>query len=779
MNMTSFSRKCGLLCLVFVLVTMLLPSLHVKAAARVTFDSHQDGQNVSPGVEELHGTYTNVFDVEIVVNGQFVNDVHMDDPDADNSGTWSYSLDTSPLDGPIEIALKSKDIETRYGIWSPFIHLNVDNPAASVPDVRIVSPAETDAPLPRDKGTIPIHISAEGKTTITQVELRINGGPWNPAVYKEAEGFYKYSWEVAHLNKKQKYSLEARATDQNGNTGYSLTTYLAPNPQAIGQGNSSSISEDLDTVTNSTYGETEPLPNQDRAIWIWETASYHLILSPNSWDTFAGFTSDTTTFSDRPITTLYLGVDRYNGASMLEDYREEVQQFVTWAHANGYHVQALIAGGTTPPYYGAYERYRTQAVREFEKVLNYNMASEASAKFDGINLDTEPYILPDFKTEKPSVQIQYLDMLAALMERKHAAGITFPVGAAIPRWYDSSADASAIPWNGSTKWLSEHIQDTADYISIMNYRDQAEGSAGIIQQALGEIAYAESIGKPNSVIIGVETKDIADGGDPETISFHEEGRTFMEDELNKVYAAMQESPAFGGIAIHHYTSLIDFPSKWGPGGIKWSPPLDMEPPSTVSGNLSATTFDHERIDVRYGMAFDNSAVNDYRIYRSTEPDFTTGPLTYAGTAKGLSYKDKGLLADTNYYYKITAVDLQGNEGSPSEAISATTASSTLKPMIIDEMAFEYTGGKASVTLRVVDLETGTPLSATVSGRFTQMAGKYVTAKTTTNGIFQSSSETVNAPSGEIGFQPRRIMAPGYYWASSYDALPYTTVVWEP
>lgn len=778
MNMTSFSRKCGLLCLVFVLVIMLLPSLPAKAAARVTLESHQDEQNVSPGVEELHGTYTDVFDVEIVVNGQMVNDVHMDDPDADNSGTWTYLLDTSQLDGPIEIAIKSKDIETRYGIWSPFIHLNVDNPAASVPEVHIVSPAETDAPLPRDKGAIPIHISAEGKNTITQVELRVNGGPWEPAVYKEAEGFYKYSWAVAHLNKKHKYSLEAKATDQNGNTGYSLTTYLAPNPQAIGQGNSSSNSKDPGTVTDSVYGEPEPLPYQDRAIWIWETASYHLVLNPNSWDTFAGFILDTT-FTNRPITTLYLGVDRYNGASMLEDYREEVQQFVTWAHDNGYQVQALIAGGTTPPYYGAYERYRTQAVREFEKVLNYNLASEASAKFDGINLDTEPYILPDFKTDKPSVQIQYLDMLAALMERKQAAGITFPVGAAIPRWYDSSADASAIPWKGSTKWLSEHIQDTADYISIMNYRDQAEGSAGIIQHALGEIAYAESIGKPNSVIIGVETKDIADGGDPETISFHEEGRIYMEDELNKVYAAMQESPAFGGIAIHHYTSLIDFPSQWGPGGMKWTPPSDLEPPSIVSGSLSATTFDHERIDVRYGMAYDNSAVNEYRIYRSTDPDFTPEPLTYAGTAKGLSYEDRGLLADTTYYYKITAVDLSGNESSPSEAFSATTTSTTLKPMIIDEMTFEYTGGKAIVTLRVVDRETGTPLSATVSGRFTQMAGKYVTAKTTANGLFQASSETVSAPSGEIGFLPRRIMAPGYYWASSDDTLPYPTVVWEP
>ncbi|WP_211747245.1 Ig-like domain-containing protein [Paenibacillus sp. Marseille-Q4541] len=762
--MTSLSRKCGLLCLAFVLVAMLVPSPSAKAADRVTLDSHQDGQIVSPGIEELHGTYTNVFDVEIVVNGQWVADVHMNDPDADNSGTWTYPLDTTKLDGPVEIALKSKDKETRYGIWSSFIHLVVNNPDASSPEVFIVDPAESGAVLPNENGIVPIHISAEGKNAISQVELRINGGPWEPLQLDEEDGKYTYSWNTTQLTEERKYSLEARATDQNGNTGYSLTTYLS-----LGQ----------TTVTNSVYEENTPLPYQDRAIWIWETASYHLVLNPNSWDTFAAFTSDTTTFSEHPITTLYLGVDKYNGASMLEDYRDEVQQFVTWAHNNGYQVQALIAGGTTPPYYGTYERYRTQAIREFEKVLNYNLASESSAQFDGINLDTEPYILPDFKTDKPSVQIQYLDMLAALMERKTAAGIGFPVGAAIPRWYDSSADASAIPWKGSTKWLSEHIQDTADYISIMDYRDQAEGSAGIIQHALGELAYAASIGKPNSVIIGVETKDIADGGDPETISFHEEGRAYMEEELNKVYAAFQDNTSFGGIALHHYTSLIDFPSKWGPGGVKWSPPADLDPPSLVSGPPSATAFDHERIDLSYGMSQDNTAVNEYRIYRSTDADFTTGPLTYAGTAKGLSYEDRGLLADTTYYYKITAVDLQGNESVPSEAVSATTSASTLKPMVVDQMLFQYTGGKASVTLRVVDLDTGAPVSATISGRFTQMAGKYVTAKTTASGIFQASSEAVSTPSGEIGFLPRRIMAPGYYWASSYDQLPYETIVWEP
>lgn len=795
--MLSHLRRCGLLLLAAVLIsTICIPPPQAKAAALITIDSHQDGQTLQPGVAELFGTYSGVYELQLIVNGEFVTDVQMDDPNGDDSGSWSYKLDTSQLDGPVEMVLKANDAVTRYGIWSPWIHLNIDNPAAHIPEVQITSPSEHT--LQRSK--MDIHISAAGKNPITLVELRINGGDWLQV--SPAKNGYQYTFD-SRQSPHQVHSLEARATDSYGNTGYSLTVYARTGGQRpANQGESPATVTDAvymdlansnpvnvindvydpsvanpETVTSNTY-DPEPLPDQDRAIWIWENASYPLVLNPNSRAVLSSMAKDTTTFNQRPITTLYLAVGQYNGAKMLEDHRSEVQQFIEWAHAQGFYVQALIAGGTSPPYFGAYSRYQTQAVREFEQILNYNLASGESARFDGVNLDTEPYILPDFKTAKPSVQIQYLDMLQLLMERKQASGLTLSVGAAIPRWYDTSADASNILWNGKTKWLSEHIQDTADYISIMNYRDQADGSAGIIAQALNELAYAYSVGKPKSVVIGVETKDIADGGDPETISFHEEGRTYMEQELNKVYDAFLNDSAFGGIALHHYSSIVDFPSEWGPGGYAWQPPADHEPPSTVSG-ATATTFDFQRVNITYNMAMDNTAVNAYRIYRGTEADFEIGPATYAGISKGLSYKDTGLLPNTTYYYKITAIDISGNEGAPSEATSATTAPSTMKPMVIDQMTITYSAGIARVTMQMVDMETRSPVTAKISGRFTHMAGKYVNAATTADGVLQSQSELISVSRGEIGFLPRRIMADSYYWASAYDQLPYPTVIWEP
>ncbi len=54
-------------------------------------------------------------------------------------------------------------------------------------------------------------------------------------------------------------------------------------------------------------------------------------------------------------------------------------------------------------------------------------------------------------------------------------------------------------------------------------------------------------------VIGVETVK-AGPGVPDKVTFADEGRTFMEDELATVAGHYGATDGFGGIAVHHYGS---------------------------------------------------------------------------------------------------------------------------------------------------------------------------------------------------------------------------------
>ncbi|MER7472159.1 Ig-like domain-containing protein, partial [Micromonospora sp. NPDC000018] len=290
-----------------VLAALLLPPWQPASAAApaVTIDSHASGAPVPVGTVRLSGSYTDAYDLTVILDGRSTPRVHTVDPDGDDTGIWYYDLDTTGVDGEIEIAVRAKRTDTRYGVWSSFVTLKVDNPAANVPVVTVTSPA--------DGGTVrqptPVRVSVAARNTLREVSVRVNGGAWLPALGKQ--GTYTYLWDPRELGDVTA-SIEARAVDANGNTGHSPTVYVT-----VGAG----------------AAEPVRVGPQDRAMWIWERASYGLILNPGSRRLLASTARDADTFGSRPITTLYLGVDRYGDLDMLYDKRPEVRDFVSWAHA--------------------------------------------------------------------------------------------------------------------------------------------------------------------------------------------------------------------------------------------------------------------------------------------------------------------------------------------------------------------------------------------------------------------------------------------------------------
>jgi hypothetical protein len=496
----------------------------------LTITSPVDGGTVSGSTLTVEGTFANTSELVLVVGAQELIPI----PVTGTAGTWTVDLDIADRDGRLDLAVRARDLTTLYTTWSEFLAVEVDNPAASRPVVTVVSPTEGAYA----GSSLDVVVDVASDRALSAVEVRVNGGAWQAAA---AQGNCEYTASFP-VSGAEFASIEARATDVSGHTSEAPTTYVA---------------------LGGATAETPVIYDQDRAMWIWERASYEAVFDEDARDRLGAVMDDTTTFGSDPIRTIYLGVDRQATTDMLRDSRDEVAAFVEWARARGYHVQATVAGGTRPPYLGALEQFEHFAIDEFEKVLDYNLAVPESARFDGINVDIEPYILSDWKLPgNGGLPNRWLEILDTLIERRDASGLPVLVGPASPRWLDSSACCTSITWNGQTKALSDHIQDMTDYIAIMDYRDTADGSAGIIAQAQHEIDYANQIGKPNSVVVGIETKDLSGTGDPETVTFWEEGRTYLEGELDKTYAAFQDDASFGGIAMHHYDDLLMLPSAW-------------------------------------------------------------------------------------------------------------------------------------------------------------------------------------------------------------------------
>jgi len=175
-------------------------------------------------------------------------------------------------------------------------------------------------------------------------------------------------------------------------------------------------------------------------------------------------------------------------------------------------------------------------------VAAFAQALKPGSNLVGVHLDVEPYLLPEWKADQQAVIAQYLELLEVSHQALVDSDLRLTVD--IPFWFDT---ISAV-YDGRTRPLNQHVQNIADRVVLMDYRDMAEGDDGIIQHAATEMLYATQIER--QVVIGVETNDVAP--EPEKVTFYEEGEQVMKAALASVLDTYDEIPAFGGIAIHDY-----------------------------------------------------------------------------------------------------------------------------------------------------------------------------------------------------------------------------------
>jgi hypothetical protein len=74
------------------------------------------------------------------------------------------------------------------------------------------------------------------------------------------------------------------------------------------------------------------------------------------------------------------------------------------------------------------------------------------------------------------------------------------------------------------------------------------------------------------------------------------------------------------------------------------------------------------LDAKVMLSWDASEAEDvreYRVYRSTSPGLVPSPYSRIASLNKLVYLDSTVMADSTYYYLLTAVDSSWNEGAPS------------------------------------------------------------------------------------------------------------------
>ena len=167
---------------------------------------------------------------------------------------------------------------------------------------------------------------------------------------------------------------------------------------------------------------------------------------------------------------------------------------------------------------------------------------------------------------------------------------------------------------------------------------------------------------------------------------------------------------------------------------------------TAPGNLSATVISSNQVNLSWTASTGNLGVMGYLVERQGPG---TGSFVQIGTTNGTSYADLGLVAGTNYSYRVRATDAQGDLGPYSSVVQAFTGFSisprvaVLTPTQTQQFRTNFTN--VNVTWSVDGLTGGSATVGTITagGLYAppNSNGTHTVTATTTNPA-QTASATV-------------------------------------
>jgi hypothetical protein len=253
----------------------------------------------------------------------------------------------------------------------------------------------------------------------------------------------------------------------------------------------------------SVLRATKPLPplrsapSLPNAMWVWRTG-----------EIFTGSREPGRLFAfcaRMNVRTVYLSLDfrqTPSGRPVAIEKTRLYQTFLQRAHRRGLRVDALAG---SPEW--AVARYHERALDAVRLVADFNRTAPAGSRFDGVHFDVEPYVLIGFAdpASRKLLLKDYLGMVAACEAQARKEGLDLSCD--VPWWFfpasPAARQAMTVNFAGQKKTVGELLLDLLPSVTIMDYRNEADGTGGII--AFGQPALAEAVQSRKKIVIGLET----------------------------------------------------------------------------------------------------------------------------------------------------------------------------------------------------------------------------------------------------------------------------------
>ncbi|MDX9701920.1 MAG: PKD domain-containing protein [Candidatus Auribacterota bacterium] len=294
--------------------------------------------------------------------------------------------------------------------------------------------------------------------------------------------------------------------------------------------NDSSVSVQYVTANDNSVPEEWA---NNRGLYVWGQST-NIINQPQAQREFFSFITAPHGNPNAKISTVLMNFDSMD---IVNTSFEAVSLFIADAHSRGLKV-VFLSGDPS----WALDAYRSYAVAQLQKLFQYNAKADIHERFDGVQFNIEPHVLPNWPSN--TIWGQYIQNLAYYQDMvdSHNAlqADTLIFGATIPYWYDEHTY--------NYRPVNEYVQDIVDCVTVINYWT----TTGATGMSATEIAYSELLGEDKSVFIALETKNLG-GDDPYSyVSFWNHGNELLEQLISELETLYSQYSVFSGTIIHYY-----------------------------------------------------------------------------------------------------------------------------------------------------------------------------------------------------------------------------------